>query len=111
MHIRISNLELWTRIGVPDFERAQEQCVRATINFECTEEASRTDDIAKTVDYEKVVIAIKAAATKEHHTLEKFAQEIADAVLTFDRVQNVSVSLTKFVLPGTEGVTITLTRP
>lgn len=111
MHIRIFNLELWTRIGVPDFERAQEQCVRATIDFECKEEASRTDDIAKTVDYEKVVAAIKAAATKERHTLEKFAQDIADTVIAFDRVQNVSVSLTKFVIPGTAGVTVTLTRP
>ena len=110
MEIHISTLELWTHIGVPMEERVCEQRIFVSARITCKETASQSDAITETIDYTEVIDAIKACSTLERKTLEKFAADIADAILAFDRVEHVEVSLTKHILPGTKGITITLSR-
>ena len=110
MEIKISALELWTHIGVPREERVCEQRMLASVRISCKETASKSDAIAETIDYNEVIDAIKACSRLERKTLEKFSADIADAILAFDRVEHVEVSLTKHLLPGTKGITVTLSR-
>ena len=114
--LSISNLELWTHIGVTEEEREVEQRVLATLTVEVAEnKAGKTDDVKDTVNYEEISDAIKEVALRqapgERRTLEKFAEEIAEVVLQHKNVQSVTVELRKFVLPRTRSVSITITRP
>ncbi len=110
--IVIEGLELWTRIGVPDEERTQEQRVIATIEIALdTRAAAAQDDDSQSIDYEKVTEDVRALAREEKRTLERFAEDIAKKILLTYRPQSVTVTLTKFPPPGVRAVRMTITRP
>ena len=108
--IKIHSIEIWTHIGITEEERDHEQCILADIDIECTESASQTDDIGDTVDYEEIWKEVKSMAKEERSTLEKFAGDIAQKILAHDLIENVTVTLTKQILPGTSGVSVTITK-
>ncbi|HLC76402.1 MAG TPA: dihydroneopterin aldolase [Candidatus Peribacterales bacterium] len=111
MEIRISALELWTHIGIPDFERLTEQRILATIRIFVKEAVSMNDSLVDTVDYAAVIDMVKKCGRRDHKTVEKLAEDIADTILTFKHAKSVEVSLTKHIMPGTGGITITLCKP
>ena len=111
MLLHIESLGLWTHIGVPDEEREKEQQILVSLMLEVREEASKSDALGDTLDYTSLVAALKKAAKGERKTLEKFGQELIATILKFDRVEKITMNLTKFVLPGTKGVTISLSHP
>jgi len=112
MTITISNLELWTHLGITKEERMSEQRILTNITLECEGcDACETDDIADTVNYEDVVKQIKKVAKANYKTLEKLGDEICSAILKNKKVKSISIKLTKHVLPGTKGITISITKP
>ena len=110
--ITITNLELETRIGVPDEERATPQ--RIVVSMEITtdtRETAATDNIEAAIDYEAVANDIRTLAETQRKTLERFAEDIADMILAKYGAKIVKVDATKFVLPHTDGVSVSITRP
>lgn len=111
MLLHIESLELWTHIGVPVEEHEKEQRILVTVELEIEEETHQSDVLADSVDYDVIVRTIKRCTAGERKTLEKFGGEIIEALRMFDRIRNITVHLTKFILPGTEGITVSLSCP
>lgn len=76
--------------------------------------AAATDDLAQTVNYGEVAADVVAVVQGEPRNLiETVAQQVADACLSYDRVQQVTVTLHKPEAPvgvPFEDVLITITR-
>ena len=110
--IEIRRLRLATRIGVPDDERAEPQTLLATIRLTpCGGFTGLHDDIANTVDYHAVAIAIQQlAAARPRRLIETLADEIAGHLLVNHPVAAVSVTLEKHILPDTECVAVHIHR-
>jgi len=109
--LTISDLELWTHIGVPDEERRSEQRILATLELTIKEEAEKSDSLEDTLDYDALVRVVKKCAKGERKTLERLGGEIIEALKKFDRIEKMTVHLTKFVIPGTAGITVSLSHP
>ena len=105
--LRIKSLELWTHIGVPDEERAKEQ--RLLIDLILQIKVSDKDAIS--IDYEKAAEDVRARGKGKRQTIEKLATDIADTVVKKHHPESVTVTVTKFPLPGTKHVSLTITRP
>lgn len=109
--IRIRGLSLSTRVGVPDRERAAPQTV--AVDVEIVPAAGLTglnDEIGRTVDYFEVAEALKRAASAgERRLIETLAEDLGRAVLGFEGVAGVTVEVRKFILPGTDWVSVSVT--
>lgn len=110
--LRINDLTLRTHIGVPEEERLQEQKVTVSIAMHLeARKAGAADDIAYSIDYERVRQLIVTLAQAERKTIERFAEDIAQAILHDFHPSSVDVTVEKFVLPETRSVSLTITRP
>lgn len=110
--IYIDRLSIQTRIGITKQERATVQTLEVTVElFTDTSKAGVSDDIADTIDYEAVCKTIKTLADTERNTMEKFAADIANAVLTTYKPDSVKVAVWKYILADTKGVAVTIIRP
>jgi len=109
--ITISDIELWTHIGIPEQERGLEQRLLVSVTMDFEQNAGKSDDVSDSLDYEKVVIAIRELSTTERKTIEKLAEGIASKVLQDFQPDLVTVTVKKFILPGTKDVSLTITRP
>ncbi len=110
--IQIADLAIVTRIGITKEERAAPQ--RILINIELffdLSKAATSDDIKDTIDYAAVTSAVKNLAETERCTIEKFAGDTAQMILKEFHPVSVKVSVWKFVLPDTRGVSVNITRP
>ena len=59
--LTITDLELWTRIGVPDDERETEQRILVTIELSLDLSAvSASDDVTQGMDYETLTNDVRA---------------------------------------------------
>jgi dihydroneopterin aldolase len=110
--IRIEELEVWFRVGVPDAERACPQ--RLLISLTLTHDFSgcvQTDDLAGTVDYAAVAAGVaRLGEGRSWRLIEKLADDIARYVLEEFRPRSVTVDIRKFILPGTRCVAVRVTR-
>ncbi len=108
----IRELEVWTRLGVPEAERAEPQ--RVEVNVWLSMDSARvaaTDDVAQGFDYDVALKLVKdAAASGERRTLEKFVEDCTTALRTLG-ADSVTVSATKFPPSHPQGITLTVTRP
>ena len=114
--IRIVDLAVDTRIGVPAEERARPQTVVISVEaFLDTGPAGKTDDLAKTVDYGEMVAEIaRLVRETQVQLLETLAERIADLVLAEDAVTRVEVEVGKEHPPVTEqvgGISVRIERP
>ena len=110
--IAIAGIDMLTRIGVTDAERSAPQQI--TVDIELYTDLSRagqSDAIVDTIDYAAVVTKVQEAASGERNTMERLAEDIAARLLKTFRPKAVDVSITKNILPGISGATITITRP
>ena len=109
--LSITDLELWTRIGVPAEERSIEQRVLVTVEMTLdTRSAAKADDVKKSINYFDVAQDMKALATKERKTIERLAEDIAKLVLKKYKPEEVAVTVKKFALPATSGTTLRICR-
>jgi len=110
--ISIHALIVPTRIGITQEERSTEQTVKVSVEITCdTKKAGETDAIEDTIDYEVVANAIKELGKTQRNTVEKFAEDIAEKVLKDFGGTSTKITIEKFVLPDTEAVSVTITRP
>ena len=117
--IEIRGLRLLATVGVPEAERAVAQPLELDIDLEVDlRDAARSDDVADTVDYGAVAVAVAdAVAGTSFALLERLAAEVADVVLDRDqRCRAVTVRVRKLRPPvpldvDTTGVRIRRTRP
>ena len=111
--IRIEHLELWTHIGVSKEERKREQRLVISLDLQTdTRKAGTSDSLKKTIDYEAVYKAVQQLISQKHfQLLEACAEEIATHILKDFKLSSVTVHVRKFILPGTNAVSLTITRP
>jgi dihydroneopterin aldolase len=95
--IFINDLRVSTRIGIYEWERELAQTVRLDVEFAMPSAAAfASDDFADALDYAAVVTRLKAlAADHPHRLLERFAQAIADIVVSEFRAPWVRVRVAK----------------
>ena len=110
--IRIVELEVFFRVGVPAAERAQPQ--RLLLSLDLYLDASRaaaTDDLRWTINYSEVAAGLARFGDKrEWQLIETLAVEIAHWVLTEFHPARVAVEVKKFVLPHTQHVSVRVER-
>lgn len=114
--VSIRDLRVETHIGVTKEERSRAQTVSIVVDMETDAAASGvSDDIADTVDYDKVSTQVAdLVRSSEFHLLEALASRIADLVLQYEGVDRVTVEVTKERPPIDEdvgAVVITIERP
>jgi len=95
--IRIQDLRLRCVVGVHPEERRDKQEVVIQIRMETDlEAASRSDDLAETVDYQAVKKRIVAAVeASSYYLIERLAGRIAQICLEEPRVRGVEVEVEK----------------
>lgn len=99
--ITLSNMIFFGRHGV--YPHEQEHGQRFHVDIEMTadlDQATRTDELAATVDYTKVYDTIKQIVEAEHYQLlEALGGRIADRVLQFAHVKRVVIRIRKPAAP------------
>ncbi len=110
--LTISDLELWTHIGVTDEERKTGQRVLVTVALELDlSKAGASDDVNDTIDYAAVVNDLRALAKTPRKTLEKFAEDCAQMILARYETKSATVEVKKFALPEATFSSVRVTRP
>src|ERR1043165_9343879 len=107
--IKISDLEVFYRVGVPDEERAKTQ--RLLLTIEMTHDfsaAASSDDLRATIDYAAVADFLVAFGEDRNWKLiEKLAAYIADSILAEFKPSAVTVEVKKFSVPKAQFVSVT----
>lgn len=95
--ILIRDLETQSVIGTLPEERTRRQTLIFNLEIATDmRDAGSSDDLNDSVNYSLIEEAVKSIAEEsEFYLLEKMAQSVADAVLTFDRVSRVVVMIDK----------------
>lgn len=109
----IKDLEVFSKIGVPDQERKKAQRLLITIDARIPKvtKAARRDSIDDTVDYFLIYQGLhRIAKSKPRRLLETLAEEIADFVLKDFKVSKVNVMVKKFIFKDTDYVGIEIER-
>lgn len=110
--IHIQGLQTVVRLGVPAEERAQWQTVEVDVTLTPKTGFAGIDDvIERTVDYGRVAVEIRdLAAEKPRKLIETLAEDIAAHLLKHFPLEEISVTVRKFVLPGAQWVAVSITR-
>jgi len=110
--IHIEQLEVSTRIGVPEKERANPQRLTATISFwPYRQTRDLADKIDQAVNYSAVAEETKNFVRDQSVKLiETLADRLATHLLKTFPIQKVVVELRKFVLEDAKYVSATVTR-
>ncbi|MEO5718682.1 MAG: dihydroneopterin aldolase [Chthoniobacterales bacterium] len=111
--IRIEQLELQARIGVPAEERAQPQRLTVSLTLRPPHSfAQLGDDLARTIDYAAVCEeAQRFVAGRQDKLIETLADEMAGHLLRHFGLVRIDLELRKYILPGTKYVAVRTTRP
>jgi phosphoglycolate phosphatase len=106
--IQIVDQEVFCRIGVPEEERTSRQRLLVTLRFKIGPAfRSLGDRIEDTVDYAAVAAAVdRIAVSGEMKLIESFAAFLADRLLQLFPMQQVQVSVKKFILPKARWVEV-----
>lgn len=110
--IKITDLEVFYRVGVPEEERAKPQRLLITVEMEhdFTSAVSR-DNLAETIDYYAVSQRVLKFGEDCHWELiETLAADIAAMILDDFRPRSVSVEVKKFIIPQAAHVSVAVTR-
>ena len=104
--IHIQELELATRIGVPEEERANAQRLTVSITMWLQNGFEQLhDDLAGTVNYSAVARDVQQfASNRSDKLIETLADAIASHLLSSYPLARVQVELRKFVLPDAKFV-------
>lgn len=110
--IHIEGLEVFAHIGVPDEERALAQKLTFHIALWPIRPLNELqDDIGRAVNYAAVCAEVeKFAGQRQDKLIETLADAIALHLLEAFEIRRVMVELRKYILPGVEFVSVTVTR-
>src|SRR5436190_1120392 len=110
--IHIEQLEISTRIGVPEQERANPQRLTVSISFWPYQQTrDLADNIEGTVNYSAVAEETKNFLHDQSVKLiETLAEVLARHLLKSFPIQKITIELRKFALEDAKYVSITVTR-
>lgn len=110
--IELRGLGLVANIGVPEHERAVPQRLEADVTLWPARPLSDLgDELRRTVNYHEVALACRdEALRRERLLLETLAEDLCRLLLRRWPLALVRVRLSKFILPDTRAVSLTLTR-
>ena len=110
--IHIEQLEISTRIGVPEKERVTPQRLTVSISFWPYQQTRDVaDKIDQTVNYSAVAEETKRFVRDQSvNLIETLADRLATHLLKIFPIQKVVVELRKFVLEDAKYVSATVTR-
>ncbi|PYK13202.1 MAG: dihydroneopterin aldolase [Verrucomicrobia bacterium] len=110
--IHIEQLEVSTRVGVPEGERASPQRITVSISFWPSQPTrDLADNVNQTVDYSIVAEETKQFLKDQSTNLiETLADQLATHLLKTFRIQKIVVELRKFPLQDAKHVSVTVTR-
>jgi 7,8-dihydroneopterin aldolase/epimerase/oxygenase len=110
--IHIEQLEISTRIGVPEKERATPQRLTVSISlWPYRQTRDLGDKIGETVNYSAVAEETKSFVRDQSVNLvETLADRLATHLLNSFPIQKVVIELRKFVLEDAKYVSVTVTR-
>jgi len=110
--IHIEQLDVFTRVGVPEEERANPQRLTVSISFWPYQQTSDlADHIERTVNYSAVAEETKNYIRDQSVSLiETLAERLASHLLKTFPIKKVTIELRKFVLHDAKYVSVTLTR-
>jgi dihydroneopterin aldolase len=110
--IRIDQLEISARIGVPEEERATPQRLTVSITLWPKQDARDLGDrIDKAVNYSAVAEAVRNFLRDQSVSLiETLADRLATHLLGTFPIRKITVELRKFPLPDAKHVSVTVMR-
>jgi 7,8-dihydroneopterin aldolase/epimerase/oxygenase len=110
--IRVVDLEVFYRVGVPDVERAKPQRLLLTVEMEVDfSKAAKSDGIADTIDYFAVSQRLlKFGDGRSWKLIEKLAADVAEMILNEFKPQRVAVEVKKFPIAQARHVAVVVTR-
>ena len=110
--IHIEQLEVSTRIGVPETERATPQRLTVSISFWPYHEADDlADKIENVVNYSAVAEEVKNFVRDQSvNLIETLADRLAMHLLKHFRIQKVTLEVRKFPFADANYVSVTVTR-
>jgi len=110
--IRIEQLEVSARIGVPEEERANPQRLIINISFWPYQQTrDLADNIHNAVNYSVVADETKSFVRGQSvNLIETLADQVAAHLLKTFPIQKVTVEVRKFALPDAKYVSATVTR-
>jgi dihydroneopterin aldolase len=110
--IRIEQLEISARIGVPEEERVTPQRLTINISFWPYQQTrDLADNIHNAVNYSVVADETKSFVRGQSvNLIETLADQVAAHLLKTFPIQKVTVEVRKFALPDAKYVSVTVTR-
>ena len=110
--IHIEQLDVFTRIGVPEEERANPQKLTVSISLWPYQQPSDlADHIDRAVNYSDVAEETKNFVRDQSvNLIETLAERLAGHLLKNFPVQKVTIELRKFALQDARYVSVTVTR-
>jgi len=110
--IHIEQLDVLTRIGVPEEERTNPQKLTVSISFwPYKQTGDVADHIEQAVNYSTVAEETKNFVRDQSVRLvETLAERLASHLLEAFPIQKVTIELRKFALQDAEYVSVTVTR-
>ena len=110
--IRIEQLEISARIGVPEEERVTPQRLTINISFWPYQQTrDLADNIHNAVNYSVVADETKSFVRSQSvNLIETLADQVAAHLLKTFPIQKVTVEVRKFALPDAKYVSATVTR-
>ena len=110
--IRIEQLEISARIGVPEEERVTPQRLTINISFWPYQQTrDLADNIHNAVNYSVVADETKSFVRGQSvNLIETLADQVAGHLLKTFPIQKVTVEVRKFALPDAKYVSVTVTR-
>ena len=110
--IHIEQLEVFTRVGVPEEERAKPQKLTVSISFWSYKQTNDfADRIERTVNYSTVAEETKNFLRDQSVSLiETLAERLASHLLKSFPIQKLTIELRKFALQDAKYVSVTVTR-
>ena len=110
--IHIEQLDIFTRIGVPEKERANSQKLTVSISLWPYQQTSDlADHIERAVNYSTVAEETKNFVRDQSLSLiETLADRLANHLLKSFPIQRVTIELRKFALQDAKYVSVTVTR-
>ena len=110
--IHIEQLDIFTRIGVPEQERANPQKLTVSISFWPYQQTSDlADRITRAVNYSAIAEEAKNFVRDQSVSLiETLADRLASHLLKSFPIQRVTIELRKFALQDAKYVSVTVTR-
>jgi len=110
--IHIEQLDVFTRVGVPEEERANPQRLTVSISFWPYQQTSDVaDHIESTVNYSTVAEETKNFLRDQSVSLiETLAERLASHLLRNFPIQKLTIELRKFPLEDAKYVSVMITR-